>query len=41
MNRDEIQTRQELNNERGEILSNLESWLEVPMIVLVSFGWRY
>lgn len=38
MNRDEIQTRQELNNERSEILSNLESWLEVPMIVL-GFIW--
>ena len=38
MNRDEIQTKQEMNNERSEILSNLESWLEVPMIVL-GFIW--
>jgi voltage-gated potassium channel len=38
MNRDEIHIRQEMNNERSEILSNLESWLEVPMIVL-GFIW--
>lgn len=34
----EADTRQQVNNERREILDRLESWLEIPMIVL-GFIW--